>query len=93
VGNKDTLNFPVLINTSATLYGVQVCCGAKKTSAGGGAIASVIRHSSTDNVSAGQNLSTDYTVTTFLHPTNPGTGLDWTEAEFNAAEFGYQKTA
>jgi len=76
----------------ATIYGVQTVISNKKMDAGACTIASVIRHSGTDNVGANFNPSTAYTMALQAYQTNPGTGVAWTEAGFNAAEFGYKRT-
>jgi hypothetical protein len=94
VGTTDTLNFPNLTNAGATEIAVQVCATAKKTAAGGGAITPIVRHSGLDYPGpAAWNLSTSYAQARFVLDTNPGTGLAWTEAGFNAAEIGYRKTS
>lgn len=77
----------------ATLYGVQVSINAKKLDAGTCSLAPVVRHAGTDNVGADVALSTNYLYFTKVFGTNPGTGAAWVEADFNAAEFGYKRTA
>jgi hypothetical protein len=76
----------------ATLYGVQVSISAKKSDAGAGSLAPVIRHSGTDYAGSDLALGTGYLYVLRVYATNPGTGAAWTEADFNAAEFGYKRT-
>lgn len=79
--------------TGATIYGVQHCLSAKKTDAGGASIASVTRHGTTNYPGTAIPLSTAYTYLLQIAALNPGTSAQWTEAEFNAAEFGYTRIA
>lgn len=76
----------------ATIYGVQHNINMKKTDAGVCTVASVIRHSGTDNVGSNISPGTGYAYGTAINQTNPGTSAAWTEAGFNAAEFGYKRT-
>lgn len=76
----------------AAIYGVQHCLNAKKTDAGAASIAAVIRHGGVDYVGANQNPGTTYAELLAIAATNPGTAAAWTEAGFNAAEFGYKRT-
>ena len=77
----------------ATIFGVQHCINAKKSDIGPCAIASVIRPSGTDQVGASAALGTGYSYLLQVAATIPGSaGPDpWTEAAFNAAEFGYKR--
>jgi len=77
----------------AAIYGVQHCLSAKKTDAGTASIAPVVRHSGVDYVGGNLNPGTAYAVLLAIAATNPGTSAAWTEAGFNAAEFGYKRTA
>jgi len=76
----------------AQLFGVQHVISAKKTDAGAATIAPVIRHSGVDYPGAGINPGTGYGYVLQISAANPGTGVPWTEAGFNAAEFGYTRT-
>jgi hypothetical protein len=75
----------------ATIYGVQHCIAAKKTDAGVGTIAPVVRHSGVDNVGTSISPGTTYAYGLVVQSVNPGTSAAWTEAGFNAAEFGYKR--
>jgi hypothetical protein len=77
----------------ATLFGVQHCLNLKKTDAGACTVAPVVRHSGVDNVGTAISPGTSYAYGLAINQTNPGTSAQWTEAEFNAAEFGYTRTA
>lgn len=76
-----------------TIYGVQLCILQKKTDSGTCSIAPVVRHSSTDYPGTATNPTTSYAYALQPYGTNPGTSAAWTEADFNAAEFGYKRTA
>lgn len=92
VGVTDTFVIPDLLVAGTVVYGVQHCISAKKADAGGAAIAPIIRHGGVDY--AGGNLApnTGYNVLKQIAQVNPGTGVQWTQADFNAAEFGYRRT-
>lgn len=77
----------------ATLHGVQVNLLARKTDAGTCALASVVRQGTTNLAATAQNPSTAYAYLRTVYQTNPHTSAAWTEADFNADEFGYSRTA
>jgi hypothetical protein len=77
----------------ATIYGVQHCLAVKKSDAGFATIAPVIRHGTTNYPGADLAPGTTYAYALSIAATNPGTSAQWTEAGFNAAEFGYTRTA
>lgn len=91
-GLTDTFVVQDVPVVGAIIYGVQHCISVKKTDAGAALIAPVTRHSGVDNVGADQAPGTSYSYITQVNQVNPGTGLQWTEADFNAAEFGYRRT-
>jgi len=76
----------------ATIFGVQHCLAMKKADAGTCTVAPVIRHGTTNYPGAPISPGTSYSYGVAIAATNPGTGLAWTEAGFNAAEFGYTRT-
>jgi hypothetical protein len=77
----------------AVLYAVQLNISHKKSDTGACSLAPVVRHAGVDQVGTGFNPGTSYLYTCIPYGTNPGTGVAWTEAGFNAAEFGYKRTA
>jgi len=77
----------------ASIFGVQHCLSMKKTDAGTCTVAPVVRHSSTDYVGSDISPATTYGYGLAINATNPGTSAQWTESDFNAAEFGYKRTA
>jgi len=79
--------------TGAAILGVQQCLNMKKTDASTCTVAPVIRHVGVDNVGTSLAVGTTYAYGLAVAQTNPGTGAQWTEAGFNAAEFGYKRTA
>jgi len=76
----------------ATIYGVQQNLSVKKSDPGFCTVAPVIRHSGVDYVGTDYSPPTSYVFATQTRQTNPGTSAQWTEAGFNAAEFGYKRT-
>ena len=77
----------------ATIYGVQVSLSAKKMDSGTCSLASVVRQSGSNQVGADQNPGTSYAYLRTVYQTNPHTSAQWTDSDFNADEFGYQRTA
>jgi hypothetical protein len=90
VGAVDTLVVQDAPVVGATILGVQTNIFVKKTDAGTTTIAPVIR-SGTDQIGTTVAPGTTYAYTREVFPTNPATGVAWTEAGFNAAEFGYKR--
>ena len=93
VGQKDTFVVADAPVVGAAVLGVQVNISAKKSDAGVCGIAPVVRHGTTDYPGTAQNPGTTYSYLVQPYSLNPGTGAAWTEAGFNAAEFGYIRTA
>ena len=93
VGLTDTYAVQDAPVAGGTIYGVQVNLSTKKTDAGSCSLAPIVRHSGTDQVGSAFNPGTAYAFARAVYPTNPGTGAAWTESDFNAAEFGLQRTA
>jgi hypothetical protein len=93
VGLTDTFVTQDAPVVGATIFGIQHCLSLKKMDAGTCSVAPVVRHSGTDYVGTDISPSTSYAYGLLVQQTNPGTGAPWTEAGFNAAEFGYKKTA
>lgn len=76
----------------AIIYGIQHCLNARKLDAGDCTLAAVVRHSGTDYAAADHAPGTAYSYLLTVQELNPGTAAAWTESDFNAAEFGYQRT-
>jgi hypothetical protein len=93
VGATDTFTVQDAPVAGATLYGVQHCLSLKKMDAGACTIAPVVRHSSTDYAGTAIAPTTAYAYGRVINQTNPGTAAQWTEAGFNAAEFGYTRVS
>jgi hypothetical protein len=92
IGMTDTFVAADMPVAGATIYGVQHCLTVKKMDAGAASIAPVVRHAGVDYPGADLNPGTTYAVVSQIATVNPGTGLQWTVAGVNAAEFGYRKT-
>lgn len=93
VGLTDTFVVQDAPVAGATIYGVQHGLNMKKLDAGACTVAPVVRHSGVDYVGADLAPGLAYAYGLQIAQVNPGTGAQWTEAGFNAAEFGYKKTA
>lgn len=75
----------------ATVYGVQLNVGWKKADAGGCVVAPIIRSGGTNYPGPTVNPGTTYFYTSWPVGLNPATSAPWTEAAYNAAEFGYRR--
>lgn len=93
VGVTDTFIVADAPVAGGTIFGVQHCLSMKKIEAGSCTIAPVIRHAGTDYPGTAISATTSYAYTLQIAQTNPGTAAQWTESHFNAAEFGYTRTA
>jgi len=90
-GHTDTYVTPDAPVAGAAIMGVQLNVSIKKEDAGSCAVSGVVRHSGTNYPVVLPNPGTTYAYQTVMMPTNPGTGVAWTEAGFNAAEFGFTR--
>jgi hypothetical protein len=91
-GDKDTLTFPALAATGvSTVLGFQVCMYARKTDAGTGSIAAVVRSGGTDYDGSTVTLNTSYGYVLQPYDANPATSARMTATEFGDAEFGYKR--
>lgn len=93
VGDIVTFGVEALKESGSSIIAVTPLLSAKKVEAGTGVITPVIRH---DGVNyTGDDLSPSTSAYRWVagvpEMTNPGTAADWTEAGFNAAEFGVEK--
>jgi len=90
----DTYAYGDVTPTTGTVKGIQTNCYARKDDAGIRTIAPVIRHAAVDYVQANlPNLSTSYQYLPQVVELNPGTGVAFTIADVNAAEFGVKLIA
>jgi hypothetical protein len=92
-GVTDTFVVQDSPSVGATIYGIQHCLSVKKSDASICTVAPVVRHSAVDYVGSDISPSTSYAFGLLAQQINPGTSAQWTEASFNAAEFGYKRTA
>jgi len=92
-GLTDTFTIPNAPVVGAPIFGVQHHVTSRKTDGTTCTIAPVVRPVSTDFVGTDIAIGTTYVMRSTLLPTNPATGAQWTEAGFNAAEFGYKRVA
>ncbi len=91
-GDLVTMGFPDAPAVGADIYGVQVVVSAKKTDAGSAGHKGATRIGSTDYLGTEVGLTTGYTFQRQCWDLSPDSGVAWTESEFNAAEFGAQKS-
>lgn len=89
-GATDT--YPIAdLSPGAAVYGVQVTVQMKKEDAGSCAVNAVARVAGVNYPTPLPNPGTTYGIGSGLFTVNPATGLPWTEAEYNAAEFGFAR--
>lgn len=77
----------------ATIFGVQHCLSFKKVDAGTCAVAPLVRIGGTDYVGADLFPATAYAYGLQVAQVSPATSAQWSESEFNGAEFGMKRTA
>lgn len=92
---KDSFTMENLVPTGATIKSFQTVVAAKKTDSGAAVFKSLLRPVATDFDGSISNAPSNdiYRFYTQPYETNPATGLAITEAEFNAMEAGYHRTA
>jgi len=95
VGAVDTFVTQDSPVAGAAILGVQHNLSLRKVDAGICTVAPVIRHGGVDLVGAAVNPSVAYNFATQIAPQIPvtPTPVPWTEANFNAAEFGYKRVS
>lgn len=96
VGVRDTHIVQDVAVPGAQLFGVQLLTNVKKMDAGTCTVAPIVRTPDgvggfIDYVGDIGTPNTSYGYQRCVYPTNPRTGLPWTEEDFNASEFGYQR--
>jgi hypothetical protein len=94
VGNYDTYAMTDMSHTPSSIYGVQVSASCKKDDAGSRSIALCNRSNSTDSDGTTTALGTSYQILSHVFETDGGhSGVAWTKANFNSAEFGVKVAA
>lgn len=91
-GAIDTLNFAAMSPSGAPIKGVQLLVLAKKGDAGASAHKAMTRIAGVDYEGTEYGMYDSYFPMRQQWGVSPATGIPWTEAEFNAAEFGYKKS-
>lgn len=76
--------------TTPAIHGVQVTLLARKTDAGTGRVRGLVASGAQMAVSSDINLQEQLAWHTALFERNPNGNVQWTEAAFNAAEFGLE---
>jgi len=93
VGHKDTFNFTDISGTGI-VKGIQLCVFADRDGLSGASMRGVCRIAGTDYTSVDAfsiNEGPHYSM--FIWDDSPATGVAWTVAEINGAEFGYKYDA
>lgn len=90
VDAQDSFTFGSLSALDSSIFGVQENILAKKDDAGTRLLHGLTRVSSTDYEGSDLSLPDSYANQTQIWEQNPSTSANWTEAEINAAEFGYK---
>lgn len=91
-GVRDTYQFPDLSANTGNVFGVMATSYAHKDATGLAGIANVVRTGGTNYTGTSSSLSTGWMAASQTWETNPATGLPWTPAEVNSAEFGVEST-
>jgi hypothetical protein len=91
--NEDLLNFPDLDIDGAPIRGIQGNVEVRTEDGGAAEVKLLTRQSSTTYAGDTRTVPSTYAVRRQPWGVNPATGAAWTEAEYNAAQFGYRKTA
>lgn len=86
-GDHDTYAYEAL-GVSGTIKGVQLNMVVRSDGGGAETIAAMARIGGTDYQGTTQGLTTSYTDVMQVYEVSPATGVAFTEAEFDAAEFG-----
>ncbi|NCC03457.1 MAG: hypothetical protein EOM37_05340 [Proteobacteria bacterium] len=92
-GQIDSFTFADLTALNAAIMGVQANILARKDDAGNRQMRAVARVGSTNYEGADLTLTDSYLDHRTIWNQNPATAAAWTEAEINAAEFGYKVQA
>jgi hypothetical protein len=92
-GHIDSFTFADLTTLNATIMGVQANILARKDDAGTRLLRAVTRVGSTNYEGADLTMTDSYIDHRTIWNQNPATAAAWTEAEINAAEFGYKVQA
>ena len=90
-GKTDTYIMEDLKNTGKLIFGVQLGVSAKKENIGPYSLSGIVRQSGANHATPVLNPGATYIYRFVRYVINPATGLPWTEAEFNAAQFGFTR--
>ncbi len=91
---SDTYTYPALATTLGTVAALQVRDYATTVSGGSDTLKGIARIAGTDHLSAVDlGVHAVYTGLDHIFDLDPATGLPWTVAQVNAAEFGQKRTA
>jgi hypothetical protein len=90
VGQIDTFN-PKNLGTTTPIFAVQTVITARKDDVGARSISADIYDGSTDHINATvHGLLSSYQGFFDIYETDPSTSAQWTQAGFNARQFGYK---
>lgn len=88
VGNKDLYNFGNISGAAISIYGVQRTLMVRKDDAGARTVKPIYKGGGTVYEGSAVSVSNGYTYVTDILETDPDTGIAWTTAGVNAAQFG-----
>jgi hypothetical protein len=90
VGHEDLYAFPALSIAPTAIYAVAVKANVAKSDSGAKTVSMRVNSGGTDSGGSltGQAPGTSFGWLTSLFPTDPATGLAWTQAGLNAAQSG-----
>jgi hypothetical protein len=90
VGHKDSYDVTNLPSITGTIYGVQLVHYAQKSDAGSRSFQPLVRSGTVDQAASAIALGTGVNFYPTVIERDPLTTAAWTEAGFNAAQFGQQ---
>ncbi|MGH7639502.1 MAG: hypothetical protein ACREN7_00220 [Candidatus Dormibacteria bacterium] len=91
--DMDSFKHDAVRPTGATILGIQHVLSARTATSTSHSLAALEYTGATAYPETGQALQTAYQMQIFPRDTDPATSLPFTEADLNAAEFGYELTA
>lgn len=90
-GDKDSYNYPTAPVAGASIHFLQANGWMRKEDAGAATARLFTRLSSTDYFGSARGPATSYSDKRQIWAQKPSDSADWTDTDYNAAEFGFEK--
>lgn len=90
-GDKDSYNYPTAPVAGATIYGIQVNAWQRKEDAGAATSRAFTRLGGTDYYGGSRSPGASYGAPYQIWAQKPSDSADWTDSDYNGAEFGFEK--